>query len=132
MLCDGFCPGYIDGTTVVPAEQMLLGCGRLPGRRLRPSWMPWRAENAQLRSAGRPEASDLRVEDIDSAIVDLRYATKNNLTGRAVYPAHALRRETARKLAAANAELIEQGYRIKLWDLPALSSACATLAGRRG
>ncbi|MGI6365139.1 MAG: M15 family metallopeptidase [Bacillota bacterium] len=108
--------------TVVPAEQMPPGVREATREEVEAELDALRAENAQLRSALRAvlEASDLvRVEDIDSAIVlDLRYATKNNLTGRAVYPAHValLRRETARKLAAANAELIEQGYRIKLWD----------------
>lgn len=81
-----------------------------------------RQENIRLRTALEAvlAKSDLvRVEDIDSAIVvDLRYATKNNFIGRAVYPTHValLRRNTALKLAAANAELMEQGYRIKLWD----------------
>lgn len=81
-----------------------------------------RAENTELRQALRVllQVSDLvRVEDIDNSIVvDLRYATNNNFIGQPVYPAHValLRRETAEKLAAANAELMELGYRIKLWD----------------
>jgi D-alanyl-D-alanine dipeptidase len=61
----------------------------------------------------------VRVEDIDSEIVlDLRYATSNNFTGQAVYPVNIalLRRGTALKLAAANVQLMEQGYRLKLWD----------------
>jgi len=81
-----------------------------------------RAENARWRLAWEAllDAADLvRVEDVaPDVVVNLRYATADNFTGRAVYPVHIalLRRETARKLAAANAELMEQGYRIKLWD----------------
>lgn len=61
----------------------------------------------------------VKVEDIDPVIVlDLRYATSNNFAGQAVYPVNValLRRGTALKLAAANVQLMEQGYRIKLWD----------------
>lgn len=61
----------------------------------------------------------VKVEDIDPSVaLDLRYATKNNFSGLAVYPVNVavLRRGTALKLAAANAQLMEQGYRIKLWD----------------
>lgn len=81
-----------------------------------------RAENAELRQAIQVlfQVSDLvRIEDIDSGIVvDLRYAVENNFTGKAVYPANIalLRRETAEKLAAANAELMQSGYQLKVWD----------------
>lgn len=54
----------------------------------------------------------------DTIVIDLRYATVDNFTGRQVYP-HAvclLRAPTAAKLAAANAELKTYGYRIKIWD----------------
>ena len=66
------------------------------------------------------ENSDLvRVEEIDDSIIlDLRYGTKNNFTGKPIYPANValLRRGTADKLAAANSELKKLGYRLKLWD----------------
>jgi D-alanyl-D-alanine dipeptidase len=61
----------------------------------------------------------VKVEDFDPSVaLDLRYATKNNFSGLAVYPVNVavLRRGTVLKLAAANAQLKEQGYRIKLWD----------------
>ncbi len=61
----------------------------------------------------------VRVQDVDpTIIVELRYATDNNFTGKRVYP-HAvclLRRETAAKLAKANAWFTKRGYRIKVWD----------------
>src|SRR3990167_4436862 len=61
----------------------------------------------------------VRVQDVDPAIVaDLRYATENNFTGKKIYPIAVclLRKETAEKLAAANAEFAKDGYRIKVWD----------------
>lgn len=61
----------------------------------------------------------VRVQDVDSNIVlDLRYATENNFTGKKVYPVAVcvLRKEAAQKLAAANAEFMKDGYRIKVWD----------------
>ena len=54
----------------------------------------------------------------DTILIDLRYATADNFTGRPVYP-HAvclLRPATAAKLAAANTELKTYGYRLKIWD----------------
>lgn len=68
-----------------------------------------------------PPARDglVRVETIDPLIAaDLRYAGSDNFAGQPVYPAAValLQRDTAVKLAAANAELVERGYRIKLWD----------------
>jgi len=81
-----------------------------------------RQENLELRSALKvlAQVSDLvRIQDIDaSIIVELRYASGNNLTGRPVYPAPValLQRETALKLAAANAQLKERGFRLKVWD----------------
>lgn len=59
------------------------------------------------------------VKDIDDSIVlDLRYATTNNFTGKKVYPVDVclLQKETARKLAKANEEFKKTGYRIKIWD----------------
>jgi zinc D-Ala-D-Ala dipeptidase len=59
------------------------------------------------------------IQDVDPAIVlDIRYATTNNFTGKIVYPKAKgiLRKETAEKLAATNAELQKHGYKIKVWD----------------
>jgi len=81
-----------------------------------------RMENTDLRHALKVlmQVSDMvNIQDVDNSIlVDLRYATKDNLTGKQIYPANIalLRRETAVKLADANAELMESGYRIKVWD----------------
>src|SRR3990167_4865629 len=75
---------------------------------------------AQLFAGDIKEIDGLvRVQDIDPNIVlDLRYATENNFTGKKVYPVAVcvLRKEAAQKLAAANAELMKDGYRIKVWD----------------
>lgn len=61
----------------------------------------------------------VRVQEIDpDIVVELRYATENNFTGKKVYPNDVcvLRETTALKLADANRELMEMGYRIKVWD----------------
>lgn len=61
----------------------------------------------------------VRVQDIDpNIIVELRYATDNNFTGKKVYPNDVcvLQEATALKLANANREFMEMGYRIKVWD----------------
>lgn len=82
--------------------------------------LPGEAPIPSLMPAEGPGGSGLvRVEAIERHIVlDLRYAGANNFTGKAVYPVNValLQRETALKLAAANAELMELGYRLKLWD----------------
>ena len=59
------------------------------------------------------------VNEIDPTIViDLCYATENNFTGRKMYPLAvcALKKETAQKLANANADFKRDGFRIKIWD----------------
>lgn len=59
------------------------------------------------------------VKDIDDSIMlDLKYASTDNFTGKKVYPVDVclLQKETANKLANANEEFIKKGYRIKIWD----------------
>lgn len=61
----------------------------------------------------------VRVTDIDPTIViDLKYATPDNFTGQKIYVEDVcvLRRETAEKLASANAQAKALGLRIKIWD----------------
>lgn len=55
---------------------------------------------------------------IPDLVVDLRYATDDNFTGRAIYSFRTawLRRGTAEKLARAQALLKRRGLRLKLWD----------------
>lgn len=51
-------------------------------------------------------------------VIELKYATEDNFTGRKIYPIAlcALQASTARKLIAANKELLEKGLRLKIWD----------------
>ena len=61
----------------------------------------------------------VQIQDVDpSLIVELRYAAENNFTGQKIYPVAVClaRKETALKLAAANAEFQKDGYSIKVWD----------------
>lgn len=59
------------------------------------------------------------VKELDDTIcIDLKYATKDNFTGKKIYPSDvcALQRETAIKLCAANTELKKKGLKLKIWD----------------
>ncbi len=58
---------------------------------------------------------DLAVKDV---VIDLKYATSDNITGKPVYDSKTayLRKGTADKLKEANSIVMEQGYRIKVWD----------------
>ena len=55
---------------------------------------------------------------IPDAVLDIRYATKDNLTGRPLYPFPAafLRRSAALKLSAAAADLRAKGLRLVIYD----------------
>jgi len=70
-----------------------------------------------------PAAPDERLvevtpENVPGVVIDLRYATTNNITGQALYPeAKAyLRQETIRKLRRVARDLEEEGYRLVIWD----------------
>jgi D-alanyl-D-alanine dipeptidase len=61
----------------------------------------------------------INILDKDTTIVvDLKYATADNFTGKVIYDFTAclLREETAIKLSKANKELSQSGYRIKIYD----------------
>lgn len=55
---------------------------------------------------------------IDNMLIELRYASPNNILGKPVYESNVcyLRKGTAVKLAKANEILLKQGYMIKVWD----------------
>ncbi len=56
---------------------------------------------------------------IPGIVIDLRYATANNVTGQPIYPPHMpclLRTETAEKLKQAQTILRGQGYGLCIWD----------------
>lgn len=55
---------------------------------------------------------------VPDAVLDIRYATKDNFTGEAVYPKAAckLRRAVAQRLAKAAEVLRKQDRRLLLWD----------------
>ena len=97
---------------------VLLGC-RDPEPR--PSARPERApEGGESKGAPAPRSDLTDVTTlIPDAIVDLRYATADNFTGAVIYPSGArclLAPRVAEQLAAAAAELRDQGYRLVLWD----------------
>lgn len=56
---------------------------------------------------------------VPGIVVELRYATDRNLTGRAIYPRNArclLRQSVAERLGRAQEELSRQGFGLKVWD----------------
>jgi zinc D-Ala-D-Ala dipeptidase len=80
------------------------------------------------RTFGPQDLPEVRDEDdplVDAAplvpglVVDLRYATNDNVTGRALYPSGArclLRRSAAERLARAARALRDRGLRLVAWD----------------
>ena len=75
-----------------------------------------------LASAGMAIADErlleVTPETIPGLVLDLRYASTNNITGKALYPeARAyLRPETIQKLRKVAKNLQEEGYRLVIWD----------------
>ncbi len=72
------------------------------------------AENASPEAAGLVDVTSLA----PSIRLDIRYATTNNFTGQAVYPAARcyLRTDVAKRLARVQAELEGQGLGLKVYD----------------
>lgn len=59
------------------------------------------------------------ISEVDSSIlVELRYATTNNFTGKIIYPSARalLRRDVAEHLSEVQDKLHEQGLGLKVWD----------------
>lgn len=69
------------------------------------------------QKAGLTDFVDITSID-PSIIVDLKYNTTDNFTGKRIYDFEQaiVRKSTALKLARANAMLKEQGYVMKIWD----------------
>ncbi|OGR40334.1 MAG: peptidase M15 [Desulfovibrionales bacterium GWA2_65_9] len=67
-----------------------------------------------LQAAGLVEPTSLDA----SLVLDIRYATENNFTGKRVYPSARcfLRADVARRLTAVQAELRGQGLGLKIYD----------------
>ena len=75
-----------------------------------------------LLSAAPSSAAEAGLVDVAArvprAVLDLRYATADNFTGKVLYPSARclLRREVAERLARAAARLERQGYRLRIYD----------------
>lgn len=71
-------------------------------------------------SVAAPKAEDLvDVEKtVPGVVLDIRYATTNNFTGKQVYPVGKcyLRRSTAEKLKRVQADLAKRNLRLKVYD----------------
>ena len=78
------------------------------------------ATRADIASPPQDDDPLVDLATVDPTIlVGLRYATPQNITGRALYPAGArciVRRHVAEGLKVAQAWLRPQGYGLKIWD----------------
>lgn len=101
---------------------MLAGCGQTQTQEIRaeaPAVVTPRATPSPT-PAPEPEDSDLVLlrDYLSSVFVDLKYATTENFTGTVIYDFTdaSLRYGTVKKLAAAQAALLQEGYCLKIWD----------------
>jgi D-alanyl-D-alanine dipeptidase len=80
-------------------------------------FMDFLSEEEKAGIAGKTDMVrlDAAIKDI---VIDLKYATSDNIAGRPVYGSNTayLRKGTADKLKKANDILMEHGFRIKVWD----------------
>ena len=71
-----------------------------------------------LRVAANPDLVDIRTV-APSIVIDLRYATENNITGHALYPSGMralILPSVAQQLAGAQKFLYQYTYGLKIWD----------------
>ena len=82
--------------------------------------MPWLFLLLASAAIATPDERLVEVtpENLPGVVLDLRYASTNNITGKVQYAeAKAyLRQETIRKLRRVVRELEEEGYRLVIWD----------------
>ena len=82
--------------------------------------MPWLFLLLASAAIATPDERLVEVtpENVPGVVLDLRYASTNNITGKVLYSeAKAyLRQETIRKLRRVVRELEEEGYRLVIWD----------------
>ncbi len=87
-----------------------------------PMTEPPATENTQPQEIAQPNPDDedfVRVRDyIPDIMIDLRYATDNNFTGRQIYDFNELwlRYGTVKKLMLVQEELKQSGLYLKVWD----------------
>ncbi len=82
--------------------------------------MPWILLLLVSVASASPDERLIEVttHNVPGVVLDLRYASTNNITGKVLYPeAKAyLRQETIRKLRRVARDLKEEGYRLVIWD----------------
>lgn len=105
---------------------LLAGCGQTQTQEIRaeaPAVVTPRATPSPTPAptpVPEPEDSDLVLlrNYLPSVFVDLKYATTENFTETVIYDFTdaSLRYGTVKKLAAAQAALLQEGYCLKIWD----------------
>ncbi|MBX7148993.1 D-alanyl-D-alanine dipeptidase [bacterium] len=112
-----FLPG--PALIVIPASLALLGTEFVWARRF---LRKFRQEVNRVRGiifSDKSKEPLVDVEEVDPTIlVDIRYATTNNFTGKILYPSAKclLRQSVAEKLSMVQQELLDLGYGLKIWD----------------
>ena len=85
-----------------------------------PPTEPTEPEPTRTEPLAEPSDQDfVRVTDyIPDMVTELRYATSNNFTGQVIYEFQEpwLRYGTVKKLMGVQAELVQAGYKLKIWD----------------
>jgi beta-N-acetylhexosaminidase/D-alanyl-D-alanine dipeptidase len=81
-------------------------------------WIALLAFDAGAELGGRPGDFVDVAEEVPSIKIELRYATTNNFTGKAIYTSKRclLRRDVADRLESVQEELEELGLGLKIWD----------------
>jgi D-alanyl-D-alanine dipeptidase/poly-gamma-glutamate capsule biosynthesis protein CapA/YwtB (metallophosphatase superfamily) len=81
------------------------------------NYAPDLSDDEMVAYAGKKDMVRLDIAAKD-VVIDLKYSTSDNITGKPIYESDAayLRKGTADKLRKANSIVMEQGYRIKVWD----------------
>jgi D-alanyl-D-alanine dipeptidase len=78
------------------------------------------AAGSTVLAQEQPAPALVNVKSLDPTIVvELRYATHNNVSGTPIYPKDMpalLRPEVAQRVVKANAELRARGFGLKIWD----------------
>lgn len=113
-----------DGTTLpsAPADTTVPADTTAPVETIVPTTVPVTTEPVVTEPPVVQEPADdafVRVADyIPDVIIDLKYATEDNICGKVVYQNKDayLRYGTVKKLAAVQKELKSMGYSLKIWD----------------
>ena len=104
---------------VLAIALLCIGCGKQEENDLEKQIDTQESESSEIIQP-EPEDDDLVLilDYIPDMVIDLKYATTDNVTGQVIYENDDayLRYGTVNKLMQVQAELTAQGYKLLLWD----------------